>query len=419
MAVALPNIVNTVVYTLPTSTASGNPGTDQINATGVLAKGTFSVEYTYNSSGVYQSAQILSSNITTSGGSSGNTVYNNTFSQASTNTFDALGYKDGTTGSSTPAGDHVGASISFTPSDGSLSVKFQELQGNTDGANGKSLYSDYNQLDFTFIDTAAKDGKDSDLYTTSRTVTISDFTEHYDRLSPGNTTVNSSISDSGGTDDTMTAACYCKGTFIMTSTGEVAVCELSVGDQVLTVSGAFEPVIWLGNSTINCERQLHQDKAYPVRIVKDAFGINLPTRDLFLSPDHSVYIDGVMIPAYCLINGTTITQERTETLVTYYHVELPQHQAILAEGLPAESYLETSEENRHFFKEATAGATSNVTKIDNQYPVCPENTPAWRHIWDTQGFAPLTQSGPILEIVQAKLAVLSQELSAKKALQAA
>jgi hypothetical protein len=175
-------------------------------------------------------------------------------------------------------------------------------------------------------------------------------------------------------------------------------------------------VIWLGNSTINCERQLHKDKAYPVRIVKDAFGLNLPKRDLFVSPDHSLYIDGAMIPAYCLINGTTITQDMTEKMVTYYHVELPKHNAILAEGLPAESYLETSEENRHFFKDATA---TNVTKLDAQYPACPEDTPAWRHIWDTQGYAPLTQSGPVLESVKAKLALRAQELTAKEERQAA
>ena len=124
-----------------------------------------------------------------------------------------------------------------------------------------------------------------------------------------------------------------------------------------------------------------------------------------------------MIPAYCLINGTTITQDKTEKLVTYYHVELPKHHAILAEGLPAESYLETSEENRHFFKDATTA--SNVTKLDAQYPVCPENTPAWQHIWDTQGYAKLTQSGPILEAVKARVAERSDELKAKVELQAA
>jgi hypothetical protein len=190
----------------------------------------------------------------------------------------------------------------------------------------------------------------------------------------------------------------------------------------MTVSGTLEPIIWLGNSTIHCERQSNKDKAYPVRIAKDTFGTNLPKRDLFVSPDHSLYLDGVMIPAYCLINGSTITQNKTETLVTYYHVELPKHNAILAEGLPAESYLETSEANRNFFKAGTAAnATnaSNITKLDTQYPPCPEGTPAWKHIWDTQGYAKLTQEGPILEAVKAKLTMRGEELNAKEERQAA
>ncbi len=47
-----------------------------------------------------------------------------------------------------------------------------------------------------------------------------------------------------------------------------------------------------------------------------------------------------MIPVHCLINGTTIRQVAADA-VTYYHVELPRHDVILAEGLPAESYLDT------------------------------------------------------------------------------
>lgn len=395
-------ITNTVTYKLP-------PGVDAIGTSGVVAQGGFTVNYCYSDSGVFESAKIVSSNITTSGGTGSKSVYNNTFNETSKNTFDALGTK--TTGN----GDHIGASIAFNPADGQLEVKFQELQGSTITGSGSG--SDYNQLSFTFKDTAVMSPLDADRYDAARTITIDKITEHYqidgaskksfESIEDDDYASSSVITDSGGKDDILTAACYTKGTLIMTATGEVAVEDLSVGDQVMTVTGALEPVIWLGNSTIHCERQLHQDKAYPVRILKDAFGVNLPKRDLFVSPDHSIYIDGVMIPAYCLINGSTITQDKTETLVTYYHLELPKHNAILAEGLPAESYLETSEENRHFFKQSN---TANVTKLDAQYPVCPEDTPAWQHIWDTQGYAKLTQSGPILEAVKARLAVRSEEL---------
>jgi hypothetical protein len=52
-----------------------------------------------------------------------------------------------------------------------------------------------------------------------------------------------------------------------------------------------------------------------------------------------VFVDGVLIPVRCLLNGATIVQEQ-RTEVTYFHVELPAHEVILAEGLPCESYLD-------------------------------------------------------------------------------
>ncbi len=69
------------------------------------------------------------------------------------------------------------------------------------------------------------------------------------------------------------------------------------------------------------------------------FGPGLPHTDLRLSPDHAVYVEDVLIPVKYLINGSTIAQVPMER-VTYYHVELPQHDVVLAEGLPVESYLD-------------------------------------------------------------------------------
>ncbi|MBU3568581.1 Hint domain-containing protein, partial [Polynucleobacter alcilacus] len=41
--------------------------------------------------------------------------------------------------------------------------------------------------------------------------------------------------------------CYAKGTHITTDRGPVAVEDLQVGDLVLTVSGKYEPISWLGH----------------------------------------------------------------------------------------------------------------------------------------------------------------------------
>jgi hypothetical protein len=90
----------------------------------------------------------------------------------------------------------------------------------------------------------------------------------------------------------------------------------------------------------------------PVRIQRSAFADNLPRADLFLSPDHAVFADGKLICARQLINRTTIRQETGWSTVDYYHVELDQHAILFAEGLPAESYLDTG--NRGFFRNADA-----------------------------------------------------------------
>ena len=54
-----------------------------------------------------------------------------------------------------------------------------------------------------------------------------------------------------------------------------------------------------------------------------------------------------------LINDATIRQEDRGRIV-YWHVELDRHDVLLAEGLPAESYLDTG--NRGFFADAPAAA---------------------------------------------------------------
>jgi hypothetical protein len=72
-----------------------------------------------------------------------------------------------------------------------------------------------------------------------------------------------------------------------------------------------------------------------------------PCRELWLSPDHAVYVIDVLIPVRQLINGATIEQVPVDT-VSYYHVELPGHDVLLAEGLPTESYLDTGDRANFF-----------------------------------------------------------------------
>jgi len=144
--------------------------------------------------------------------------------------------------------------------------------------------------------------------------------------------------------------CFTPGTMILTPDGEKPVEALCPGQLVVSqVDGVAVPrtVKWVGHRRIDLTRHPRAGTMAPVRIERDAFSEGMPHRDLMVSQDHAIFVDGVLICAKQLVNGTTIRRERDWTAVDYYHVELDQHAILLAEGLPAESYLDTG--NKGFF----------------------------------------------------------------------
>jgi hypothetical protein len=177
-----------------------------------------------------------------------------------------------------------------------------------------------------------------------------------------------------------TQPCFVAGTRIATERGEVAVEDLTAGDRVQVVGSVAQPAIWLGHRTVQCAQHPQPQRVWPVRISAGAFGANRPYRDLWLSPDHAVFIGDVLIPVKRLINGTTIVQVPVDE-VTYYHVELPRHEVILAEGMPAESYLDTGD-RRNF-----ANGGGPVTLFPDFST----------RIWEAEGCAPLVVTGPQLD----------------------
>ncbi len=122
---------------------------------------------------------------------------------------------------------------------------------------------------------------------------------------------------------------------------------------MITRDGKARVIKWVGNRRVDCGCHPAPHNFWPVRILAHAFGPGRPHRNLLLSPDHAVYADGVLIPARYLINGTSIAQLHVAE-AAYYHVEPDQHDVIVAEGLQAETYLDTA--NRASF--ACRGETS-------------------------------------------------------------
>lgn len=147
--------------------------------------------------------------------------------------------------------------------------------------------------------------------------------------------------------------CFTTGTVIRTSRGDVAVEDLQVGDRAVTASGEHRPIRWIGSRRTNCRRHPDPAAVMPVRIRAGALGENQPSRDLVVSPGHSIAVtvlEEVLIPASVLVNGSTIVREEVDS-VTYWHVELDSHDLLVAEGQPSESYLDMG--NRDFFAGGT------------------------------------------------------------------
>ena len=116
--------------------------------------------------------------------------------------------------------------------------------------------------------------------------------------------------------------------------------DLHVGDLVRTVlGGTAAPIIWIGHRDVDCAGHPQPRKVWPVRIAAGAFGPGRPGSDLFLSPDHAVYVNEVLIPVRHLINASSIVQVPMDR-VSYHHIELARHDVVLAHGLPAETFLD-------------------------------------------------------------------------------
>jgi hypothetical protein len=135
--------------------------------------------------------------------------------------------------------------------------------------------------------------------------------------------------------------CFAAGTLISTPGGSTSVETLAIGDLILTADGRTVPVKWIGRQTV--QKFFAGERARPVRVAAGALGDSLPHTDLVLTADHALILDGLAINAGALVNGTTITLEPLSAVadrVTYYHVETEKHDVILANGAPAETYVD-------------------------------------------------------------------------------
>ncbi len=144
--------------------------------------------------------------------------------------------------------------------------------------------------------------------------------------------------------------CFLMGTRLLTPAGEVAIEKLAIGDLLVTHDGVERPIRWIGRRMVRPDRDGHwPEHSVPVRIARGALATECPHRDLYVSRTHLLYLNGVLVHAGDLLNGTTLAAVAPEAdVLHYFHVELDNHDVVLAEGAPCDSLLPAEEHRRSF-----------------------------------------------------------------------
>lgn len=155
--------------------------------------------------------------------------------------------------------------------------------------------------------------------------------------------------------NTYIGACFLAGSMIRTTTGEVAVEDVRIGDEIIAFdwrnnTDVVRPVVWVGKAHVNVHHGLPDDEAgWPVRILKDAIDNGVPYKDMLITAEHCLFFQDRFVPARMLVNGVSVFYDKSISSYDYYHVETEQHSVITADGMLTESYLDTG--NRSTFRQ--------------------------------------------------------------------
>ncbi|GHA46242.1 hypothetical protein GCM10008927_09310 [Amylibacter ulvae] len=144
--------------------------------------------------------------------------------------------------------------------------------------------------------------------------------------------------------------CFAQDTRIKTPNGGRLVQDLKKGQSVINIDGDACEITWINSRKITPTEMALKPRLRPVRIRKDALGDGRPKQDLIVSQQHRIYLrdwraqthlgtDGYLVPAKALINDTTITLEPADQGVEYFHFMCDEHQIIMSNGQPSESFL--------------------------------------------------------------------------------
>ena len=118
----------------------------------------------------------------------------------------------------------------------------------------------------------------------------------------------------------------------------------------------------------------------------------MPKRDLYLSPEHALFFDDMLVPARHLVNGSSICAADGIQSIHYFHVETAEHDVIYAEGAAAETFIDCD----------SRGMFHNAAEFAELYPNRPSQEPMC--------CVPVVESGEALAILNTRLLNRAQQI---------
>ena len=209
--------------------------------------------------------------------------------------------------------------------------------------------------------------------------------------------------------------CFLRGTRIATPDGERAIESLRIGDRVILADDGVAPLKWMGVRRFRAGFFRWPEGLRPVLVKRGALGRGLPRRDLYLSPNHALLIDGVLVEAHLLVNGTSILRfdPGPGAAIEFFNPEIAGHGAVVAEGAAAETYLDRGNreafgnfaEYHRLYGKATPAVISFAPRIVQPWRI--EWPPAPRSV----GISYTADPRPLLAAIRARLAAEGKALA--------
>ena len=134
-------------------------------------------------------------------------------------------------------------------------------------------------------------------------------------------------------------SCFLRGTLVRTADGYRAIETLKAGDKVAARFAGLAPIKAIDSFILDRVAGEWAGASRPVCVKRNALGENMPVQDLCVTAAHAVVVDGALVPAGNLVNGTSIVLETADghDTLEFFHIELERHDLLDVQGAPCES----------------------------------------------------------------------------------